>query len=262
MSALPQRRVALLVEYDGTDFRGLQIQMQGERTVQGEIERAARQLGADDPDFEAAGRTDTGVHATGQVVAVSLPERLAAERVARSLNALLPDDICIRRAAVCAPDFRPRFDAIGRSYLYRLSAGTPPPPMFRRVVAECHYRLDPELTSAAAAAFRGQREMREWRSSICQATRTFLTIDEAEAQPPGADPWWNIQLRARSFLHHQVRFMVGGIVAVGSGRLPLGELQAALDAGRRPNLAKVEEARGLTLAAVEYPPEKNPFPPA
>jgi tRNA pseudouridine38-40 synthase len=264
---LPTRRVALLLEYDGTAYRGLQAQSAGHDTIQGRVEAACRALGSTEVGFVAAGRTDAGVHAVGQVVAVSLPVRLEERRIIRALNACLPPDIRVRRAVHCADSFSPRHDAEGRYYIYRLAAGVEVPPLLRHSVAFSVRRLDRARTMAAAAAFVGRWELAEWRSADCQATRTFLTIRRAEAIPPDPDALfygrprvhWEFHFEARSFLHHQVRFMVGAITAVGSGKLEVDELKRALAEGRRPARVMVEPACGLTLTGVSYPPERDPF---
>ncbi|HMZ52326.1 MAG TPA: tRNA pseudouridine(38-40) synthase TruA [Candidatus Sumerlaeota bacterium] len=266
-AGLPLARVALLVEYDGTDFHGMQWQPGTRQTIQGRIEDAARELGSASPGFICAGRTDAGVHATGQVIAINLPQRLPERKIALAMNAILPQSIRVRRAVHCDTDFSPRIDAIMRTYVYRMAERVAVSPLHARFVAFTTRKLDPERTAAAAAAFKGQWELKEWRAAECQAKRTFLTITEARALPPSSDPamtqedvpYWRFLFRARSFLHHQVRFMVGAIVAVGQGRLELEELRAALRDGKRPQQMKMEEARGLCLARVEFRDGKNPF---
>ncbi len=268
-STLPVRRTALLVQYDGTGYQGLQRQAHTQETIQERIEAAVRKLGGEEPRFICAGRTDAGVHATGQVIAVDLPARLEERKIALAMNSLLPADIRVQRARHCGAEFSPRLDATMRSYIYRLATRGAVPPLLRHHVAFHPFLLDEAPAKEAAGAFAGQWELREWRASTCQAKRTFLTISEACAHPPdlgnarlGEDfPYWRFTFRARSFLHHQVRFMVGAIVAVGTGRLALAELKAALAAGTRPAVVKMEEARGLCLAEVEFPPEKDPFLP-
>ncbi|MCC5875473.1 MAG: tRNA pseudouridine(38-40) synthase TruA [Candidatus Sumerlaeia bacterium] len=261
-STLPQRRMVLLVEYDGRSYQGLQAQKNGVPTVQGTIEQAARQLGSTEVGFQAAGRTDAGVHALGQVIALNLPTRLETRRAPFSLNAVLPHDIRIRKAVECPPQFHPRFDAIRRSYLYRLNAGVPVDPLLRHMVTYSHRTLDPSLVIQATSAFQGHWELSAWRSSDCQATRTLLNIDLAEATSPDLSTGryhWEFRFSARSFLHHQVRFMVGAVVAVGSGRLGLDDLRRALEGGYRPDVVKLEAATGLCLVSVGYPEEKDPF---
>ncbi|CAN5175836.1 tRNA pseudouridine(38-40) synthase TruA [soil metagenome] len=264
MDAAKTRRVALLVEYDGTNYRGLQRQAGDGDTIQSCIEKACATLGSAEARFIACGRTDAGVHALGQVIAVDLPIKVEPRRIHLALNHLLPNDIKVRRAEPCRDDFNPRLDAIGRAYLYRISFRRDVSPLLRNFVAWKNALVNPELLSAAAECFKGKWELREWRASSCQAVRTFLTIDEAAAIPPDAsDPMrahWSFRFRARSFLHHQVRFMVGGIAAVGNGKLSLEDLSAALAEGKRPHAAGVEPANGLCLMSAEYPPDKNPFP--
>jgi tRNA pseudouridine38-40 synthase len=258
----------MLVEYDGGAFNGLQKQNHTANTVQAHIEHAVRTLGSSDPNFAAAGRTDAGVHALGQVVAVDVPSRLAERRLALALNAVLPPAIRIRRAVHCAADFHPRLDARMRTYVYRIASRDPVPPMFRVFVAQTLDKLDPEKTRAAARLFQGRREFRQWRSSECQGRRTVLTIEEVTVHAPGEGPigedlggcqYWRFLVRARSFLHHQVRFMAGALTAVGGGRLTLEELQEALSRGERPGAVRCEPACGLCFTRVEYPGDKDPF---
>lgn len=267
-SSVETRRAALLVEYDGTDYQGLQWQAHTSETIQGKVEDAVRRLGAPVPKFICAGRTDAGVHASGQVIAVNVPMRIEERRIALAMNAVLPRDIRVRRACHCAEDFSPRHDAIMRTYVYRLCARTEVPPLARRFTAFTPHLLDEERAMLAAEAFRGKWELKEWRSGSCQALRTFLTISEARATPPRLapddagemDPSWRFLFRARSFLHHQVRFMVGAVVAVGCGRLTVDELRAALVGGTRPAVVKMESACGLCLTEVRFAEGKNPFP--
>lgn len=259
------RRVALLLEYDGGPFQGLQRQAHTRETIQQYVEAAARQAGApEDTGFVASGRTDAGVHAVGQVVALSLPRRLEEHRVARALNALLPPAIRVRRAADCG-GFHPRFDATSRTYKYRFWPGGAVPPLLQRYVAELRGSPDPQATCAAADAFVGRWELHQWRSSHCQAARTLLTIDECRADPPpppdgtGLGGYWTITVRARSFLHHQVRLMAGAVTAVGLGKLSLEELRQALHAGHRPVLVKNEDPRGLVFTKVDFKEGKDPW---
>lgn len=259
---IPTRRIAAVVAYEGTDFSGFQAQAEG-RTVAGVLADAARTLGAGDPCIKCAGRTDAGVHADGQVVALSLPLRLDERRILPALNANLPEDVRILATWPCAAEFDPRRDAIMRTYVYRLCAGAILPPVHRRRVAALPRPLDPLLCSEAARAYLGQWEFREWRSSQCQGRRTLLTISAADFSPAQASrPWMEITFSARSFLHHMVRFLVGGIIAVGSRRLTPGELAGALAAGKRPAVVVPAPACGLTLARVDYPGARGGAGPA
>lgn len=256
-----------MVEYDGTDYMGFQRQSHGP-SIAGALEDAARTIGAPSPVAACAGRTDSGVHARGQVVTMDLPQRIEERRIALAMNSVLPAAIRVRRAVLCGNDFDPRRDAVGRVYVYRLCAGTQVPPMFRNAIAHTRHVLSPSLAAEAAACFVGKHEFRAWRSSHCEATRTHLTIRSFHVIPPQPPeesaplpprPWFELVVEARSFLHHMVRFLTGGIIAVATGRLSTEELRAALAEGTRPECVVMAEARGLTLEAVQYPPERDPF---
>ena len=256
----PHRPVALLVEYDGGQYHGLQKQKSTPETVQEYLENAAGTVGSTDIDFIASGRTDTGVHATGQVVRMKLPETINDYKVPLALNANLPDSIRIRKAVTCDSEFHPRFDARQRTYIYRLIDRDPVVPIYRNFVAGIRVAMDVTLAHEAANTFEGFWELKEWRSSMCQATRTKLHIDCCKVAGPAADrPFWEVTIKARSFLHNQVRFMVGGIVAVASGKLLAEELKQALEQGTRPVIVKKELACGLTLHHIDFAKGKNPF---
>lgn len=254
------RPAALLTEYDGTNFHGLQAQEnQPGDTIQEALERAAAAIGASDPQFVASGRTDAGVHAIGQVVRMALPAKIEDRRLPLALNAHLPAEIRIRKAATVSPEFNPRFDARQRNYLYRFCEGDPPP-IYRHFVTLVRGALDERLTRAAADCFIGYWELEQWRSSICQSQRTKLHINQCRALPPMlGHPYWQLSVCARSFLHNQVRFMAGAVIAAGTGRLPLGELSTALRGGVRPEIIKKEAALGLCFAKVEFEEANDPF---
>jgi len=253
------RRVAALVEYDGTRFQGFQRQPEG-RTVAGVIEEAATKLGSRDPWLGCAGRTDAGVHANGQVVAFWMPKQFEERRLKLALNAVLPEDVRVRDARTCSNDFDPRREAIQRSYVYRLCSGEPVPPLMRFMVAEHVRPLDLDMLSAAFALFAGEWEFREWRAAQCQGTRTHLRITEASVTPPVRDERWvTFTISSRSFLHNMVRFLVGGAIAVGRGKVSVDDLRVALAEGRRPSCVVPADACGLTLARVTYPTDRDPF---
>ncbi|MDX2177529.1 MAG: tRNA pseudouridine(38-40) synthase TruA [Candidatus Sumerlaeia bacterium] len=257
---LALRRAALLVEYDGTAFEGFQRQREA-RTVQGALEEAAEKVGSHAPRLICAGRTDAGVHAAGQVVALSLPERLPADKLAFAMNSVLPQDIRVRRAVPCGEEFGPRHDAVMRTYRYRVCVGVPVPPVARGFVAYVGRVPAPELLAEAAPLYLGKREFREWRAAQCQGKRTLLTISRAEVRTPEetGEAWHDFVFSARSFLQHMVRFLVGGCISVARRKVAMEELALALAEGRRPRDIAPAEARGLILERVDYPPEKDPF---
>lgn len=258
-------RVACIVEYDGAGFFGLQRQPQ-EPTIQSEFERVARILGAGDCRFRASGRTDAGVHARGQVIALDMPAHVAAKHPLAALNWHLPESIRVRRVAACPEGFDPRRDAIRRRYRYLLSAGQVFPAHGRGRMGRVRHRLDIGLMRAAADALRGEHDFRAWRSTMCQARRTVLRIEELEVlpwrdpAPHGADAQcFEVHVACRSFLHRMVRFLVGGIVRAGSGALAVEDLRRHLAEKTLPPRVAPADACGLSLEVVEYLPDKDPF---
>lgn len=258
-------RVAVIVEYDGTRFAGLQWQ-ENEPTIQGEFEKMARQFGVGDCRFRASGRTDAGVHARGQVIALDIPAHVAARNPASAMNWHLPETIRVRRVAPATEDFDPRSDARLRTYRYLLCAGQHFPPLMLNRMGRVKANVEIGFMRAAAEAFMGEHDFRAWRSSQCQAKRTVLNLVRAEVvpwsdpAPHGADvQCFEITVACRSFLHRMVRFLVGGIVRVGSGELSVEELLRHLDAATLPPRVAPVDACGLSLERVDYPPETDPF---
>jgi len=261
------RRTALIVEYDGTDFVGLQRQENG-RSIQGEFESVAAILGVDvgRACFRASGRTDAGVHARGQVIALSLPRHVPLHNVASALNWHLPLSIRVRRAVECPADFDPRRDARKRSYRYLLCGGQPLPALMQHRMGKINSRLELEAMQAGAELLTGEHDFSAWRSAQCQAKRTLLNLEVAtvkpwqDAAPHGADTQtFELRFECRSFLHRMVRYLVGGIARVGAGKLSLDDLQRHLDEGTLPPRVAPADACGLSLERVDYEPERDPF---
>ncbi len=259
------RRVAAIVEYDGSIYEGLQWQPTS-RTIQGEIENAIRSFKVEEPRFRASGRTDSGVHARGQVVAVDMPESLPERSIVGAVNWHLPEDIRFRRAVFCDPAFDPRSDARLRTYRYLLCGGQPLSALMRNRMGRARLRLDLNLMKAGAEAFLGEHEFRAWRSTLCQAKRTRLLIQRFEI-----DKWrdrafhggdlqtFEITIACRSFLHRMVRFLVGGIVRVGSGELSVDDLKRHLSDETLPPRISPVDACGLSLERVDYVDGRDPF---
>jgi tRNA pseudouridine38-40 synthase len=259
-------RVAAIVEYDGTGFAGLQRQTT-EPSIQACFESMARAFGVRECGFRAAGRTDAGVHARGQVVAFSLPESIRSKNLVSAVNWHLPESVRVRRVETVPDDFDPRRDAIRRTYRYLLCGGQAFPPLMRGRMGRVRAHLDLESMRAAARLFLGQHDFRAWRSTQCQANRTLLTIECFDIRPWSDaafhgmdDQCFELEVACRSFLHRMVRYLVGGICRVGSGELDPAELEHHLAAGTLPPRVAPAEAAGLTLERVDYPPERDPFP--
>lgn len=259
------QRVAAIVEYDGTAFAGLQRQ-KGQPTIQSAFESAAATFGIEDAGFRASGRTDAGVHARGQVIALEVPASLPLRSVLPALNWHLPESIRVRRVAVAPPGFDPRRHAIRRTYRYLLAAGQPFPPLMRDRMGRVKAHLDLELMKAAGGILAGHHDFRAWRSSQCQARRTELTLETARVEPwPGAadhgadTQTFLLTFQCRSFLHKMVRYLVAGIARAGSGELTLEELKHHLEQHTLPPRVAPADPCGLSLERVDYPPQRDPF---
>lgn len=247
---------ALLLEYDGTPFVGWQRQGAGV-SVQSLLEEACARLhGGAAVACVAAGRTDAGVHAAGQVVRVALPDRYRAAQVRDALNYhLKPHPVVVLRAEPAAPGWSPRFDATGRAYAYRILNRRARPALDRFRAWHVERPLDTEAMAAAAALLLGRHDFTSFRASACQAKSPVRTLDRLEVARDG--DVLTIAAEARSFLHHQVRNMVGTLKLVGEGRWRPGQVGTALEARDRRAAGPTAPPDGLTLLAVRYP--RDPF---
>jgi len=244
-------RYRLTVEYDGGPYCGFQAQA-GQPTVQAEIERAVTAFCGEAVRIHAAGRTDTGVHATGQVIHVDLEKAWPAAVVMNALNAHLAEaPIAVLAAEVADEDFHARFSAQGRRYLYRILNRPGRPALDVGRVWHLRAPLDVEAMDAAARLLEGRHDFTTFRDAACQAASPVKTLDEARVTRAGEEV--RLAFAARSFLHRQVRSMTGSLVQVGLGRWTIAELGAALEARDRAACGPVAPAAGLVLVSVDYP---------
>jgi len=251
----------LTLAYDGTGFEGWQSQSRGSaRTVQGEVETALRRLsGGERVAVAAAGRTDAGVHATGQVVSFRLDRGLGAEALRRALNGLLPDDVRVLEAAVAPASFHARTSARSKLYRYVLDTGPVQLPTRRLLAGHVPWRLDEAAAARAAELYLGRHDFASLASSGGSVRTTVRTVTRSEATfhapgPMGLERTLAYEVEADGFLRKMVRSLVGGLLAVGRGAISLEELARALEARDRRRWPPPAEARGLTLVRVDYPP--------
>jgi tRNA pseudouridine38-40 synthase len=243
-------RYRLIVEYDGRPYSGFQAQ-KGLPSVQASLARAVEAFSGERPTINAAGRTDAGVHATGQVVHFETERVWPAQTVQNALNAhLAPEPIAVLDAVLAAPDFHARFSATGRRYLYRILARRAPPALDRGRIWHVKKPLDAEAMHRAAQRLVGHHDFTTFRDASCQARSPLKTLDLARVWREGEEV--RLQFAARSFLHRQVRSMTGSLVEVGLGRWSEDDLKAALDAADRAACGQVAPADGLYLTGVEY----------
>jgi tRNA pseudouridine38-40 synthase len=248
-------RFALLIEYDGSPFAGWQRQG-GQPSVQEAVERALARLDPAAPGIAAAGRTDAGVHAQGQVAHVDLAHEWEPFRLAEALNAhLRPDPVAILKVARVADDFHARFGAVERRYLYRILNRRAPPALDAGRVWHVKAALDARAMHAAGQALVGRHDFTTFRASLCQAKSPVKTLDEITVSLAGEEI--HLAFRARSFLHNQVRSIAGTLERVGAGAWPAARVAEALAARDRAACGPVAPPQGLSLTAVRY--AEDPF---
>lgn len=247
------RRLALLLEYDGTAFAGSQLQP-AVRTVQEVVEAALAQFTGRQTRIALAGRTDAGVHALGQVAALDIESAHAPGVVRDALNHFLPEDVAVRAAAEVAAEFDPRRHAVSRLYHYRIQDGRARSPLTRQRAWQVERPLD-VATMAAALALLPVRVSRDWAAfsgAVPAGYPTVRTLLGARVER-GAPHTVEVTVEADGFLPHQVRIMVGTLQRVGVGRLTPQEYAALLD-GSAASAASAAPPQGLTLVSVGYPP--------
>ncbi len=242
-------RFRLTVEYDGRPFMGWQRQDHGP-SVQGTIEAALARLG-EVVTVHGCGRTDAGVHATGQVIHVDIDRDIAAFRLMEALNAhLRPAPVAIIDCAEAAADFRARFDCTGRRYRYRIINRRAPLTVDAGLAWQVAAPLDADAMQAAAQLLVGRHDFTTFRSAHCQALSPIKTLDRLDVTRNGDQLIFDVA--ARSFLHHQVRSMVGCLKLVGDGSWTAARLAAALAAADRSTLGFNAPPDGLTLVEASY----------
>jgi len=245
-------RYLIRMEYDGGPFQGWQRVGEGLPSVQAALETAAARLngGAHTPIW-GAGRTDAGVHALDQAAHLDLQKIWRPDRLRDALNAhLRPQPISILRAEEVAPEFHARFDARGRAYLYRILNRRSPPALDAGRVWQVMRPLDVDAMQAAADRLLGTHDFTTFRDSQCQAKSPVKSLDAFTVRREGEEV--RLWCAARSFLHRQVRSMVGTLVEVGVGRLTPQDVADALAARDRARCGQIAPAAGLYLARVEY----------
>ena len=244
-------RYKLTLEYDGAGFCGWQRQANG-LSVQEAIEAALTKFCGAQIAVHGAGRTDAGVHALGQIAHLDLTKTVPGEVLRSALNHhLRPAAISVIEAEPVVEDFDARLSAVGRVYLYRILNRRAPPALDRGRVWHVAPRLDPEAMQAGAAHLVGHHDFSTFRNSLCQAKSPMRTLDALEVRRRGEEI--HIEARARSFLHHQVRNMVGTLKLVGLGRWRPQDVAAALAACDRRAGGPTAPAAGLYLVRVYYP---------
>jgi tRNA pseudouridine38-40 synthase len=243
-------RWKLTLEYDGGPFVGWQRQDNGP-SVQAALERAVEAFSGEPITVHAAGRTDAGVHATGQVAHIDLAKETTADTVRDALNFhLKPDPVAVRSAEAANGDFHARFSATMRHYRYRILNRRAPAALERGHVWHVGVALDPAAMHDAAQRLIGKHDFTSFRAVACQADSPVKTLDALTVEAAGEEI--HLRARARSFLHHQVRNIAGTLKLVGEGKWTGDDVAAALAARDRGRAGPTAPAEGLYLIRVDY----------
>jgi len=254
--------IKLTLAYDGTDFRGWQIQP-GQPTIQGSLADVLFKLTQERLTVHAAGRTDAGVHATGQVAHFKTHSELCAAEFQRAFNALLPPEIRVMAAEEVGQDFHARWNALAKTYRYRIFRGRVVPPCVWRYVLHDPYPLDFDAMAAAARQFEGEHDFTSFAASSGseeddreRTTARIIYRSELLAARSGNGPSpdeWVYEVRGKSFLRYMVRKIVGTLVEVGRGKLSPADIPKLIELRDRTKSGPTMPPQGLCLAQVEYP---------
>jgi tRNA pseudouridine38-40 synthase len=243
-------RFKLTIEYDGGPYLGWQ-RLPGSQTVQGALEDAVEKLTGARTEVTGAGRTDSGVHALGQVAHLELEKHFDPQRLCDALNAhLRPHPISVLSAEEASSDFHARFSAKRRVYLYTIMNRRAPPAIARGKVWRISRALDVEAMHAAAQRLIGKHDFTTFRDANCQANSPVKSLKRCDVSRDGENV--HIWCEAQSFLHRQVRSIVGTLAEVGLGKMTADDVAAALAAADRTRCGPVAPADGLYLMRVDY----------
>jgi tRNA pseudouridine38-40 synthase len=251
-----QRNIALLIEYDGTRYSGWQRQKNAP-SIQAALEEALAKVVQEQVTLYGAGRTDAGVHALGQVANLKTSSRLAPHSIQKGCNSCLAPDIRIVEACEAQAKFHARHDAILRHYRYQIVNRSTAPAVLRHYYTHVPYQLDMGRMEEAARILRGRHNFAAFRSALCTARRTALTLEKLEIQRH--ESVVTVALACRSFLHNMARIIVGALIAVGRKKIGLEAVERMLTTQKRHPLVLTVPPHGLILIGVDYPPGKVSF---
>ncbi len=241
------RRLKLLLEYDGTDFVGWQIQPNG-RSVQTMLQKAFTQFTGTDATVVGSGRTDSGVHARGQVAHAIIKSDLSTEKIYEALNGILPNDIVVLNVTEVDDTFHARYSARERRYSYTIS--TSPCAIDRRIVWYVWYSLSIEKMNACCSYILGDNDFRAFTKSEAEVDHYRCTVNHAGWRESDARLIFTIH--ANRFLHNMVRALVGSMVDVGRGYSTVDQFKAAIQSGKKKDAGPTAPAAGLVLEEVIY----------
>jgi tRNA pseudouridine38-40 synthase len=243
------RTFKLTIAYDGTAFAGWQMQL-NQRTVQGVVEDALRAFDGERVVVHAAGRTDAGVHAAGQVISFALKSSIAPDALQRALNVTLPGDVRVMHAEEAPDTFNARFSPQRKTYRYAIYTEAVVPPHIRHFVWQVRQRLDLDAMNAAAAALLGEHDFNAFQAAGGDVITSRREVFASRLSRQDAHITYEIT--GSGFLKQMVRNIAGTLVDIGKGRRPVEDLRRILESRDRTQASATAPARGLTLWSVEY----------
>lgn len=242
-------RVALICEYDGTDFVGFQIQDNG-RSVQEELQRALTELYKEDIHITGCSRTDSGVHASHHVSSCDVPFYIPEDKLPLALNAFLPGDLAVKKAIYVKDDFNARFNNNGKRYIYRIYSSNIRSPLKARYAYYTSYSLDIDAMSEAAKLFAGEHDFEAFCAAGGSQITTVRRIREVKVTRNGDVV--EIEVNGEAFLYNMVRIIAGTLLYVGTGKIRPDEVSGIIDSRDRKLAGKTLPPEGLTLEEVFY----------
>ena len=243
------KRVKLVVAYDGTNYRGWQIQNNGE-TIESMLNRAISSLTGEDIHVMGSSRTDSGVHAMGNVAVFDTEARMAADKFSYALNQRLPEDIRIQMSEEVEPDFHPRYCDSEKTYEYRILNRKFPVPTERLYSYFYHYKLDVDKMREATSYLIGRHDFASFCGSGAQVKTTIRTVTGIEVFRDGDIV--TIRVSGTGFLYNMVRIISGTLIEIGNGQYPPERMQKILDAKDRSAAGPTAPAQGLTLMGIQF----------
>ncbi len=243
------RRIMLTVAYDGTAYNGWQVQPNG-ITIEGELNRALKELLGEDISVIGASRTDAGVHALCNMAVFDTESRILPEKIAPALNARLPEDIRVQRSVEVAPDFHPRRCNTKKTYEYRIYMGKYENPIGRQYAHFVYVPLDVEKMEKAAGYLVGEHDFKSFCVAKAQVLTTVRTLYGIEVKKEGN--YLTIRVSGNGFLFNMVRIIAGTLLEVGKGKLAPEQVKEILEAKDRQAAGPTAPARGLTLVSFEF----------
>ena len=248
-------RLAIITEYDGTDFVGFQSQTNG-RAVADVLEKAAGELYKQEIKITGCSRTDAGVHARGHLSHMDVPFEIPAEKIPLAMNALLPEDLAVLKAFYVSDDFSARFSNYGKRYIYRVYTGRVRHPLYSRYAYFDSYDLDIEGMKEAASFFAGEHDFEAFCAAGSTAENYIRRLYGVDVRIFGNDPdLIEIEVRGEAFLYNMVRIIAGTLVEVGEGKIKPSDVKDIIDSKNRKRAGRTLPAHGLTLEEVYLDPQ-------